>query len=146
MPGSFRLARVLRLRTQLRERAQVEVGAVRAALTSVSERLEVVRAAQAASRAAEAAVAATGMTAGDLQRFRGYEQAQRVREQALVAEGAELTATLAARREVLIERRRDERQLELLRERARERDETAEERSAMTLLDELAVRRRGERR
>ena len=143
MAGTFRLARVLRLRTQLRERAQAEVAVVRTALASVWEQVEVTQAAQAASRAAEEAVARTGMTAGELQRFRGYERAERAREDALSREGERLLDELARRRDVLVERRREERQLELLRERARERDEEARERAAMVLVDELAVRRRG---
>jgi len=143
---TFRLARVLRLRTQLRERAQEEVAEARAALTHVREAIGTARARQGAARLAEAAAAATGITGEELRRFRTWEHAERAREQALAAEAGRLAGDLAERREALVARRREERQLELLRERAAERHTAAEERATMVLLDDLTRRRQAEGR
>jgi flagellar export protein FliJ len=140
---AFRLARVLRLRTQLRERAQEEVGRVRADIARTSEALAAVRAVREASRAAEAA-AAHELTGETLLRFRRHEATAWAREEALGRERARLGEEMVARRQTLVARRREERQLELLRERTAERTDAVEERATMVLLDDLALRRRGE--
>jgi flagellar export protein FliJ len=141
MAAVFRLARVLRLRTQLRERAQDDVARARAALAQVRDAITAARAAQEAVREAESARAAGGMTGDDLQRSRAYEAAERVREELLVQESTRLAEELVRLRDALLARRREERQLEVLRERAMERAEGEEERAAMQLLDDLALRR-----
>jgi flagellar export protein FliJ len=143
---TFRLARVLRLRTQLRERAQEEVAETRAALARVREAIGAARVRQAAARRAEEAAAVAGITGEEMRRFRAWERAERVREQALAAEAARLAHALVRRREMLVARRREERQLEILRERAAERHSAAEERATMVLLDDLARRRQAEGR
>jgi len=142
----FRLGRVLRLRTQLRERARDEVARARAALAAVRGAMAAARAAQEETRAAEAVAAVSGMSGGDLARFRTYGDALAAREETLAGESARLADELVRLREALLVRRREERQLEQLRERARERHGAAEERTAMVLLDDLALRRRGARR
>jgi flagellar export protein FliJ len=143
MAFAFRLARVLHVRTQLRRQAQDEAARARSALAAAREAVAAARAVQEATRQAETVAAGAGMTGGDLLRFRAYEAAVRAREDVLAQESARLAEVLVRSREVLIARRRQERQLELLRERARDRAEEAEERAAMALLDDLALRRRG---
>jgi flagellar export protein FliJ len=142
MAAAFRLARVLRLRRQLREWAQDEVTHARGALAEARERVAAARAAQLRVREAEAAAVVKGMPAEELVRHRAYEDAARARERTLAAETQKLAAELLRRRETLVARRREERQLEKLEERFVERREAAEEAAAMTLLDDLALRRR----
>lgn len=143
MAATFRLARVLRLRRQLREWAQDEVTRARGALDEARERVAAVRAAQLRVREAEAAAVTQGtLTADELLQHRAFEEASRVRERALVAEARKLAAELLRRREALVVRRREERQLEKLEERFVEKGEAAEETAAMALLDDLALRRR----
>jgi flagellar export protein FliJ len=141
---AFRLARLLRLRTQLRERAQDEVGRMRADLARTGEAVGAARGVQHASRAAEAAAAARGLTGETLLRFRRHEAAARAREDSLARERTRLAEELVARRHALVARRREERQLELLRERGADRSDALLERATMVLLDDLALRRRGE--
>lgn len=142
MAATFRLARVLRLRRQLRERAEDEVTRARAALAEARERVAAARAAQRRVREAEEAAVVRGMTADDLLRHRAYEDATRAHERVLVGTARQLAEALLGEREALIARRREERQLEKLEERFIERREAAEETAAMALLDDLALRRR----
>ncbi|HZP41941.1 MAG TPA: hypothetical protein VFD84_10580 [Candidatus Binatia bacterium] len=146
MADRFRLTRILRLRTQLRERAQEEMAATRTALAGVRDAIVRSRTRQVENRRAEAVVAAVGMTGADLARFRAWDVGERRREERLVAEAARLAHELVRLRDVLVARRREERQLEVLRARARERAEAAEERAAAVALDDLARRRQAERR
>jgi len=140
MAAPFRLARVLGLRTRLRERAQEETRAAAAALDAARAQLDAARRTQTSVRGAEAAAAAAGFTGADLARFRAYEQGLALAEAALVEDGARLSDDLGRCRTALVERRREERQLERLRERAEERHRVAEERAAAALLDDLARR------
>ena len=140
MAAPFRLARVLGLRTRLRERAQEEMRAAAATLAAARERVAAARAAQAAVRGAEEGAAASGLTGAELARFRAYEQGMALSEAALVEDSARLADDLGRSRAALVERRREERQLERLRERAEERHRLVEERAAEALLDDLARR------
>jgi len=142
---ALRLARVLRLRTQLRERAQDETARARAALVAAHEALAAARATRDAACAAGTA-ALDGLTGAELWRFRAFEEESRTREQRLARESARLADEVVCRRQALLARQREERQLERLRERAREHEEVPEERATMVLLDDLALRRRSERR
>jgi flagellar export protein FliJ len=142
MAATFRLARVLRLRRQLREWAQDEVTRARGALAEARERTAAARAAQLRIREAETAALMAGSTAEELRRHRACEDAVRARELGLAVEAQKLAQVLLQRRETLLARRRDERQLEKLEERFADRCEAAEETAAMTLLDDLALRRR----
>jgi flagellar export protein FliJ len=81
------------------------------------------------------------MSGEDLLRFRNYEAAERAREEQLARDNVRLAEELVRLRETLLARRREERQLEVLRERALDRAEEDEERAAMRLLDDLALRR-----
>jgi flagellar export protein FliJ len=146
MAFRFRLARVLRLRSQLRRQAQDDVARTQATLVALGEEIAAVRRAQEATRAAEEAATRRGVSGAELVRWRTYEQALRERETALAAESVRVSRTLAEQREVLLGRRRQEKQLERLREKAADRAEAAEERATMVLLDDLALRQRSERR
>jgi flagellar export protein FliJ len=140
MAAPFRLARVLRLRTRLREQAQEELREAAAALVTVRERIAAIAAAADASRAAEEAAAAKGMTAVELARFRAYEDARAAEIAALAEEAKRLGEEIERRRTALLERRRGERQLERLRERNEERHATEAAKNAAILLDDLARR------
>jgi len=140
MAAPFRLARVLGLRTRLRERAQEETRAAAAAVAVARERVDAARAAQVSVRGAEQVAAASGLTGADLARFRAYERGMALAEAALVEDGARCAEELDRRRAVLVDRRREERQLERLRARAEERHRAVEERAAAVLLDDLARR------
>ena len=140
MAAPFRLARVLGLRTRLRERAQEETRAAAAAVAAARARVDAARAAQVSVRGAEQAAAASGLTGADLARFRAYERGMIIAEAALVEDGARCAEDLDRCRAALVDRRREERQLERLRARAEERHRAVEERAAAVLLDDLARR------
>jgi flagellar export protein FliJ len=142
----FRLARVLRLRTQLRRQAQDEVARVQGDLATVRDKIAAARRAREENRTGEDSAVARGLTGEELTRWRSYERSLLAREQELARESARVAEELARCRDVLLTRRREERQLERLEERAREREDVAEERATMLLLDDLALRQRGERR
>ena len=129
MAAPFRLARVLGLRTRLRERAQEETRAAAATVAAARARVDAARAAQVSVRGAEQAAAASGLTGADLARFRAYERGMIIAEAALVEDGARCAEDLDRCRAALVDRRREERQLERLRARA-----------AAVLLDDLARR------
>jgi len=140
MAAPFRLARVLGLRTRLRERAQEETRAAAATVAAARARVDAARAAQVSVRGAEQAAAASGLTGADLARFRAYERGMALAEAALVEDGARCAEDLDRCRAALVDRRREERQLERLRVRAEERHRAVEERAAAVLLDDLARR------
>src|SRR5205814_809981 len=106
MSVRFRLARVLGLRTRLREQAQDTVQESAAALAAAGERIDAARAVQDSVRAAEDASAATGIRGADLARSRAYEASLALEEAALVVAQARLAEDLERCRAVLIERRR----------------------------------------
>jgi len=143
MAFRFRLERVLRLREQLRRQAVDALGEARAVVARIDDAIAAARAAQAATRAAEAAE--HEFSGADLRRWRTFAEAARAREERLAAERAVAEAVVAERREGVLARRRDERALEHLRERARARREAHDEAAAAKLLDELALRGRQER-
>jgi len=145
MPA-FRLERVLRVRRLLREEARDAVARERAGLVAVRATRTGLRTAVDETRAAEVDAAAVGTTGAVLAAFRTYQRGLRLRDCALAAEETHRTDELVRRRETLVARRRDERQLELLRARFVERAQAAEERAAAVVLDELMLRRRNERR
>ncbi|MFN8542711.1 MAG: hypothetical protein U0807_00650 [Candidatus Binatia bacterium] len=143
MAFRFRLARVLRLRTQLRRQAQEQVARVAAELARVREEEAAVRAARTAVRTAEEAALTGGVAVDDLRRGRAWEDVLDARATDLARAGEETVARLGHVRDGLVTRRKEERQLERLGDRARERHEAEEERAGMVLLDDLVLRRRG---
>ena len=82
MSVRFRLARVLGLRTRLREQAQDTVQESAAALAAAGERIDAARAVQDSVRAAEDASAAIGIRGADLARSRAYEASLALEEAA----------------------------------------------------------------
>ena len=139
---AFRLARVLRLRTQLRRQTQDEVAQLGAELAAVRRQIAALSVRQREARAAEEASLPEGMAARDLQARRAYEEELLARIAALSAEDERLVGALVERRSRLLERRREERQLERLGERAAERTAEAAAREERVALDDLARRRR----
>jgi flagellar export protein FliJ len=139
---AFRLARVLRLRTQLRERAQEDVAQGAVALAGAKSALAEVQAAADSALATEAAAATGGITGEDLHRSRAWASALAAREQELKQETSRLADVLQRLRATLVARRREERQLEILREQVNDRQQEAEERTTATLLDDLARRKK----
>ncbi len=146
MAFRFRLARVLRLRSQQRQQAQE---ALRRALDDVARVDAAIAAARAAgehTRAQEDAAADDGMfTGADLLRWRTHEAAALASERVLQRERIGLMQTLERRREDVTLRRREERQLERLREKGLAQALADEERTTAAQLDELALRARPER-
>jgi flagellar export protein FliJ len=143
MAAPFRLARVLRLRTQLRKLVQDEVALLGGNLATVRERIEDAAHAQVELHEdAGRALAGAGLTGGELAQLGAWAQALAARETALVAEGERVAAAIVRGREELVARRREERTLERLRERTDVRAQAEELRAEAILLDELALRQR----
>lgn len=145
MTFQFRLGRVLRVRTQLRQQAQEQVARTRTALAALEQQIAAVQASQAAARAAEDAAIAGGCSGADLARWRSFEAAAAARERVLRRDREQLAAQLEREREALLAQRQEERKLERLEERARDRFDADVAREDARLLDELALRGRGER-
>src|SRR5262245_1580417 len=142
MATRFRLARVLRLRTQLRRQAQEQVGQIVAAMTAARREISAMHGQADAARAREEAALATGLPAEALRDGREWGGVLKVRA-ARLGEGLQaMGATLARARELVALRRREERQLERLAEQARERQQAHEARAEAVLVDELVLARR----
>jgi flagellar export protein FliJ len=139
---AFRLARVLRLRTLLRRRTQDEVAQLAAALGAVRREIAELGRQQRAVRAEEEAALRRGLAAADLDARRRYEAELLARAAACAADEARLVAALVEERTRLVERRREERQLERLAEQAAARTAEAMARADAVALDDLARRRR----
>src|SRR5215467_11466527 len=121
MPTPFRLARVLRLRTQLRRQAQEQVGQIVAAMAEARREIAAVHGQADAERAREEAALAKGLPIETLREGRAWERVLALRA-ARLGDGLQaMGATLTRAREVVGLRRREERQLERLAEQARER-------------------------
>ena len=148
---SFRLARVLRLRGQLRSLRQLEARQIEVE----RDRLNGARAAlDEAQRAlldeTERAFAQGAVDGAELGLIRGYEDALRARAERLEGDLRDTLARLHAKREQLGGERREERKLEHLEERHRSACATEEALAMERMLDELVlarhVRDRGEDR
>ena len=142
MATGFRLARVLRLRTQLRRQAQEQVGQVIATMAEARREIAAVRDRADAERAREEAALATGLPAEALREGRAWEGALAARATRLGEGLRAMGATLARARELVGLRRREERQLERLAELAREKQQAHEARADAVLVDELVLARR----
>ena len=86
------------------------------------------------------------LTGAELAAYRGYEATIDAREQALERKSVETVGQIAKARDALLDRRREERQLERLAERSATEAAADEAHRMDTVLDELALRGRGERR
>jgi flagellar export protein FliJ len=139
----FRLGRVLRLRTRLREQADDAVARATAVVAALDARIASARRTEDETRAAVAAALEGGLPGAELARWRAFAEAAAARTAALVAERAVAEEGLAAARRLLAQRRREERQLERLGERVATRAAIGRARAAQTALDDLARTRRG---
>lgn len=146
MAFRFRLARVLRLRSQQRRQAQEALRRAFDDVARIDAAIAAARAAGEETRALEDAAAAVGVfTGAELLRWRTHEAASLANERVLLRERETLMAVLERRREEVTLRRREERQLERLREKGLAQAMADEERTTAALLDELALRERPER-
>ena len=145
MADRFRLARVLRLRTQLRRQSADETARVATELVVLREDIAAARERQMEARAAEDAAAERGVTGAELVGRRAYAEAEAAHEQTLLDRARRVAELLTRCRDKLLTRRREERQLEKLREKAVGREAVAEERAAHVLIDDLVLRRRERR-
>jgi len=142
MATGFRLARVLRLRTQLRRQAQEQVGQMVAAMNEARREIAAVHGQADAERTREEAALVKGLPVEALREGRAWERALGVRA-ARLGEGLQaMGVTLARARELVALRRREERQLERLAEQARERQQVREARAEAVLVDEIVLARR----
>jgi flagellar export protein FliJ len=141
----FRFDRVLRVKTLLRKTAQDEVVALRREIDRLAGEISAAEAARDESRAAALEAALGGRRAADLHVCAAYDRGQAVRARALHNRVVALGEVLEQRRTTLLERRREERQFEVLRDRARTRRLTASARTEANFQDELAQRPTGAR-
>ena len=141
---TFRLARLLRLRAQVRQLRQHEADELAAGLVALEEQARTLAAERERQGAAEAAAAAAGaLTPATLQLGREYDLALAAREQALATAVAEQRAALATKREELAHEHREERKFQHLEEAHRQRVSEEEGRHTDRLLDELAAQAHG---
>ena len=146
MAARFRLARVLELRTRLREQAQDDVARRAADLARVRLREAAARQADIDARAAGQTALAGGVAGTDLLAWHAYAAAAEARVDAAVRDVRAATEVLEQTRDVLRVRRLEERQLERLRERACARAAVVEARTEMIQLDDFALRQQATRR
>lgn len=139
--AGFRFDRVLRLKRLLRRAAQDEVAALRRDIVEVEDGISAAELARDESRARLVEAARAGSMAADLQVHASYERAQAAAARAFRARVVALGELLDQRRAILMERRREERQFEVLRERQERRDVEAAGRTEASFQDELALRR-----
>jgi flagellar export protein FliJ len=140
----FRLGRMLRLRTQLRQLRQLEVEAIVADLAALEREARVHALARERVADEEAQVAREGrLSPALLVLMRAHAAALADLEQRATRRAAETRAILETKRAELVEERREERKLERLGQRHRERVIVEEARLATNLLDELAIQAHG---
>jgi flagellar export protein FliJ len=146
MAARFRLARVLALRTRLREQAEDEVARRAAELAAVRGREAAARRADLEARAAGQSALAGGVAGVDLLAWQAYAAAAEARVDAAVRDVQAATEALTQARDVVRVRRLEERQLERLRERTEARAAVVEARTEMIQQDDLALRQQATRR
>jgi len=140
----FRLGRVLRLRTQLRQLRQLELEAIASDLAAFEREARVHALARERVADEEAEVAREGrLSPALLALMRAHAAALADLEERATRRAAETRAILEAKRAELVEERREERKLERLGERHRQRVVADEARVATNLLDELAIHAHG---
>jgi flagellar export protein FliJ len=144
MTTSFRLARVLRLRRQLRRLRHHEAETLAAGLATLEEEGRQLATLRMQLGEEEAVATAAGaLTPALLQLRRRYDHALAAREGAAAALAREQRGALDAKREELLDARREERKLLRLEAVHRQRVAEAEERRIDRLLDELALQAHG---
>ena len=146
MAARFRLARVLELRTHLREQAQDDVARRAGELAAEHAREAAARRADLEARTAAQSALVGGMAGTDLLAWKAYAEAASARVDAAVRDVRKAAEVLTQARHVLRVRRIEERQLERLRDRAQARAAVVEARTEMVQLDDLALRQQATRR
>src|SRR4051794_698532 len=131
MAVRFRLARVLELRTRLREQAEDDVSRRAAEVAETHAREAAARRADLEARAAGQSALVGGVAGTDLLAWHGYAAAAEARVEKAIRDVYAATEVLTQARAVLRTRRLEERQLERLRERAEARAAVAEARTEM---------------
>jgi len=140
MATSARLARVLRLRTQIRTLRQLELEALASRAAAVADRRHTLDDARDQRAADEARAAAVGLLAPEAFHVgRRYDAALADEERRWALEAERLAAAMVTKRAELYEERREERRFERLVETQRRRTQEEESRAAAVLLDELAI-------
>jgi flagellar export protein FliJ len=140
---TFRFDRVLRVKTLLRKAAQDEVVGLRREIDRLEGEISAAEAARDESRARALEAALDGPSAADLQVYATYDLAQAMLARTLHSRVEALGEVLEQRRTALLERRREERQFEVLRDRVQTRRITAAARAEGNFQDELAQRSTG---
>ena len=147
MAPAFRLARLLRLRTQLRKLRQHEVDALTARATALAARRRALDEARDHRAAEEARAAAAGLLAPEtLQLGRRYDAVLAEEEQRCGVEATQVEGTLACKRAELQEERREERKFARLVETQWRRASEQDAHATDVLLDELAIMGHGRTR
>jgi len=142
MAQSFRLSRLLRLRTQLRRLREHEAAALEQQLRSLERETEATRQAQAGAAEEQRRAAETDtLTPGALRLGRDYAEALADAERACRVAMADVSRALTAKRDELTVSHRDESKVRRLEEIHRGRADEAESRLAAVQLDELAIDR-----
>lgn len=141
--AAFRLARVLRLRGQVRRLRQLEADALAADAAELAARGRALADERDRRADDEARVAAGLLGVDELQIGRAYDDALAEAERRCRAEAERVVTALAAKRVELQEERREERKFERLAAVHREREAEHEAQATSVLLDELAILRHG---
>ena len=136
----LRFGRMRRLKAQQRKSLSDEIATLRNDLAAVERAMVEAAAALDENRTAAAATAAAGGSAIDLHLHAIFETAQTICRDRLAARSRTLAATIEARRVVLVERRREERQFEVLESKVEAREADAETRAEAIFHDDLARR------
>jgi len=136
----LRFGRMRRLKAQQRKSLSDEIATLRNDLAAVERAMVEAAAALDENRTAAAATAAAGGSAIDLHLHAIFETAQTICRDRLAARSRTLAATIEARRVVLVERRREERQFEVLESKVEAREADAETRAEAVFHDDLARR------
>jgi flagellar export protein FliJ len=139
--GRFRFERVLQVKRLRRKAAQDEVTVLRRDIADLEDGIRAAEAAQDESRTRSVEAAEAGRTAAELHMHAAYERGQAVVARAFRARVLALGELLEQRRAALMDRRREERQFEVLRERQQARAATAAARAEANFQDELALRK-----
>jgi flagellar export protein FliJ len=137
----FRLARLLAVRERRQQAAAVDLARAQEALEALEQTLAALEAARGQLRARQRTTPAGGGTAGLLQTLGivdGHVAAQ-VRQVAQQVEAAR--ATVARCHATLLERTRERRVLELLRDKQRSAGQQEEDRRERQVMDEIALHR-----
>lgn len=136
----FRFRRILRLKSQLRRAAQDEIAGLRRDLAEVRRGIDAAAEARQRARALRSQASLAGVTAGDLQLYESYDRGQDAAARRLGLRAEALEQVIEERRRVLLERRREERQFEVLETRQRDREAARDRLDEANLQDDLARR------